>query len=203
MDLFVNGYDEPRLSIPYELKQQLLALERANKVRPTLNETLILRSFGGTPSLFDKVRKACPSGEHCPTAFEQLRLTCAPSSPARHAQLSTSPGADPHISQRYTKPFTTARGHLLVSPKQERSSWCEQPDVADLHAAYIHPLSFTYTNQMFPVFSNSKVGGFDDVLVPSWWYWVDQSPYRPQDDVAWEKKHDNVRCKLFCFTFDI
>ncbi|ORY68078.1 hypothetical protein BCR35DRAFT_269931, partial [Leucosporidium creatinivorum] len=66
------------------------------------------------------------------------------------------------------------------------------PDLQDLHAAYIHPLSFTYTTQPFPVFGNSKIGGFDDILIPSWWYWFQVSQYQAGADVDWEEKSNKL-----------
>lgn len=159
-----------------------------------MEEPFELRSFGGEPTLADKVRKIClaPSTT-CPTAFEQLRKTCPPSSSARKAHISAHSGSNPIISQQYTKRFATSEGAFLVSPELEQSTWCDQPDLQDLHAAYIHPLSFTYTNQPFPVFGNSKIGGFDDILIPSWWYWFQVSQYQASADVEWEQKSDKVR----------
>lgn len=162
-------------------------------VRKPVDEKFELRSFGGEPTLADKIRKIClaPSTT-CPTAFEQLRKTCPPSSAARKATLSPHSGSNPVISQQYTKRFVTSEGAFLASPELEQSTWCDQPDLQDLHAAYIHPLSFTYTTQPFPIFGNSKIGGFDDILIPSWWYWFQVSQYQASSDVDWEQKSDKV-----------
>ena len=93
----------------------------------------------------------------------------------------------------HTAPFTSAVGKFLLDPIKERQTWCDQPDLQELHAAYIHPLSFSYTDQVFPVFGNSKTAGYDDILVPSWWHWFEWSPYIEQDDWQWQTKRDNVR----------
>lgn len=45
------------------------------------------------------------------------------------------------------------------------------------------------------MFGNSRIGGFDDILVPSWWYWFRVSPF--EDVVKWEEKKDNVSV-AFC-----
>lgn len=171
----------------------LLTFARST-VRTPVDEPFQLRSFGGEPSLADKVRQICLfTSTSCPTAFEQLRKTCPPSSLARKSPISPQSGSNPFISQDFTSAFVTPRGHFLASPELERSTWCDQPDLQDLHAAYIHPLSFTYTNQPFPVFSNSKIGGFNDILVPSWWYWFQVSQYQAAADAEWEQKSNKVR----------
>jgi hypothetical protein len=74
----------------------------------------------------------------------------------------------------------------------EQDTWCDQPDLQNLHAAYILPLSFSYTSQLYPVFGNSKIKGFIDILIPSWWYWFQVSPYDPSEDMEWSSKSDNV-----------
>ncbi|KAK4049359.1 hypothetical protein OIO90_005488 [Microbotryomycetes sp. JL221] len=192
-DMFVNGYDEPRVSLTYETKAELLKLARDGDTRHRIDEDLQLRSFGGQVSLADKVRPTCPPESlECPSAWEQLRQACPPSSLARQTTLSHMPGSNPLLSHDYDGSFTTSKGHFLTSPRLEQDFWCDQPDLQDLHAAYIHPLSFTFTRQPYPVFSNSRISGFNDILIPSWWYWFDVTEYRNSQDLQWSSKTNKM-----------
>ena len=64
-----------------------------------------------------------------------------------------------------------------------------------LHASYIHPLSFHYTHDIYPVFSNSRLPGFTDILIPAWYYYGAEGemiPYNEEEDPPWEEKEDKV-----------
>ena len=123
--------------------------------------------------------------------FDIQRQACPPSSAARIHPISPEPGAYPIISNTFTSHFTTARGKFLSKPKLE-INYCQHPDVQDLHAFFIDPLTFTYTDQLFPVFGQSKPFGFNDILIPAWWYWYKPKPYIDTDDLQWEDKLDTV-----------
>lgn len=75
------------------------------------------------------------------------------------------------MTNTYTERFTTPIGNFLSSPSLERDTFCDQPDLQDLHASFMRPVSYSRTDQLFPVFSNSKLEGFNDILIPAWYYW--------------------------------
>lgn len=132
--------------------------------------------------------------KNAPTAYEVLRKACAPSSGARRAVLSPDPGTHPVTSLRYASAFTTPPhlGAFITDHDLERRSWCDQPDLRDLHQTLIRPLSLSWTQQLFPVFSNSKIDGFNDILIPTWYHWYRKMPYRSQQDVEWKGKANQV-----------
>ncbi|GAA5888682.1 hypothetical protein JCM5296_000064 [Sporobolomyces johnsonii] len=177
VDFFINQLDEPRVVLPYELRTDLEKRGRRNKPRPKQVEDLVLHDINAPSSL---------------PAYDVLRKSCPPSSAARRARLSSSPGSSPHISQRYTSSFTTRIGSFLSSPELERQTWCDQPDLQELHQTLIRPLSFSWTDQLFPVFSNSKIEGFADVLVPSWFHWYGKMPYHEEADIEWKGKTNQL-----------
>jgi len=43
------------------------------------------------------------------------------------------------------------------------------------------------------VLSNSKIEGFGDVLIPSWFEWRGKIGYDEEEDLDWKVKKDNVR----------
>lgn len=61
-----------------------------------------------------------------------------------------------------------------------------------LHASYINPVNLHISHGAWPVFSNSKLPGFNDILIPSWFYYDNHVPYHAEEDPMWENKTDKV-----------
>ncbi|GAA5906454.1 hypothetical protein JCM8208_004665 [Rhodotorula glutinis] len=179
VDLFVNQLDEPRVVMPYEVRTELEARGRRRKPRPYQLDDFVLHEA---------------SAPGARPAYDVIRQTCPPSSLARRTALSPSPGTNPHVSQRHTSRFTTppSLGSFLAHPDLERTTWCDQPDLQELHQTFIRPLSFSWTDGVWPVFSNSKLDGFGDMLVPAWYTWYDRMPYDEDKDVAWKGKANHL-----------
>ncbi|KAF3073258.1 Beta-1,2-xylosyltransferase 1 [Trichoderma lentiforme] len=65
---------------------------------------------------------------------------------------------------------------------------CHQPDVAYLDGFLNSPSALVGTNLLFPIFSQARVGGFSDILIPSPWHFDDKSAFEEDSSVAWEDK---------------
>lgn len=59
---------------------------------------------------------------------------------------------------------------------------CHQPDLANLHGFYLSPAAFKATHELRPVFSQSKAPGFNDILYPSAWNYVEKVTYSPTNE---------------------
>ncbi|GAA5864865.1 hypothetical protein JCM3774_004254 [Rhodotorula dairenensis] len=179
VDFFVNQLDEPRVVLDYSERTELAWRAQRRKPRPVHVEDLALHDINWDDS---------------PSAYEILRKACAPSSSARRVVLSPDPGTHPTTSLRYASAFTTPEhlGAFITDHELERRSWCDQPDLRDLHQTLIRPLSLSWTHQLFPVFSNSKIDGFNDILIPTWYHWYRKMPYRSQQDVEWKGKANQM-----------
>jgi hypothetical protein len=59
---------------------------------------------------------------------------------------------------------------------------CHQPDLADLHGLLQSPASFKVTQELVPVFSQSSVSVFNDIIFPSPWNYVDKISYGPSNE---------------------
>ncbi|GAA5874498.1 hypothetical protein JCM8547_007378 [Rhodosporidiobolus lusitaniae] len=131
-------------------------------------------------------------------SYAVIRRSCPPSSLARLSPLHPAPGTAPHITPLFTSYFTLhpSRGSFLLSPALERRTWCDQPDLQQLHQTYIRPLSFSYVldeeQGPWPVMSNSKIEGFGDVLVPVWYSWFGEQEYREEEDTEWGGKGNQL-----------
>ncbi|TIA30045.1 hypothetical protein D6C78_09842 [Aureobasidium pullulans] len=54
-----------------------------------------------------------------------------------------------------------------------------EPDLANLHGLYLSPAAFKVSHELYPVFSQSKAPGFNDILYPSPWNYLDKVKYAP------------------------
>ncbi|KAI5479952.1 capsular associated protein, glycosyltransferase family 90 protein [Pseudohyphozyma bogoriensis] len=180
IDYWINVLDEPRVTVPYELRKSLEQHAALGTVRVRVDETPHFGELGQ------------PGQPGVESAYDVLRRSCPPSSLARRTPLSAHPGQSPQISTKYTKAFTTTMGNFLASPRAERETWCDQPDLQDLHQGFIHPLSYSVSTQLYPVFSNSKLEGYNDILIPTWWNWDGKTVFKESEDVAWKAKADNL-----------
>src|SRR6266487_523059 len=57
-----------------------------------------------------------------------------------------------------------------------------QTDLPSLHGFFLSPASFKVTQSLLPLFSQSKVSGFSDILYPSPWNYVGKVKYDPSED---------------------
>ena len=56
---------------------------------------------------------------------------------------------------------------------------CHQPDLANLHGFFLSPAAFKTTHELMPVFSQSKVARYSDIIYPSAWNYVNKAAYDP------------------------
>ena len=106
------------------------------------------------------------------------RLSCPPNSPAR--SLSEAVADDIAI---YT--FSDLG---LVRNKTAFSDICNSPSFKETFGFFDRPNAFNVVHDLFPIFSQSKVSSFQDILYPSPWYWANKVPYRPSKDFKWQDK---------------
>jgi hypothetical protein len=71
-------------------------------------------------------------------------------------------------------------------------SLCHQPDLANLHGFHLSPSSFKPTTSLFPIFSQSKIPGFSDIIFPTPWNYVDKVLYDSSKDMAFSEKENTV-----------
>ncbi|PNP47044.1 hypothetical protein THARTR1_10549 [Trichoderma harzianum] len=69
---------------------------------------------------------------------------------------------------------------------------CHQPDVAYLGGFLNSPSALVGTNLLFPIFSQARVGGFSDILIPSPWHFDDKSAFKEDSGMVWEDKANTI-----------
>ncbi|TVY14097.1 Beta-1,2-xylosyltransferase 1, partial [Lachnellula arida] len=188
MDLCFNIHDEPRVVVPFDDMTRLMKTAMEVK-KPAAKAVVDARnSWSKRPSdLSDGSRFADVKKTrfnvyaHQPT-WTESRMSCPPDSPAR-ADLEDGPKEDNFESY--------AVGELgFVSNQTAFSDICQSPSFSETFGFFERPNAFNIVHDLFPVFSQSKISSYSDILYPSPWYWYGKVPYTESDDMPFAQKED-------------
>ncbi|KAL9619015.1 MAG: hypothetical protein Q9160_006336 [Pyrenula sp. 1 TL-2023] len=69
---------------------------------------------------------------------------------------------------------------------------CNSPSLQRTFGFMDRPNAFNIVHDLFPVFSQSKISSFQDIIYPSPWYWADRARYDNTRDTAWENKQGKI-----------
>lgn len=176
MDLAFNLNDESRVAIPYDTLKHLREQGRTQYKSGSASWSTD-RAAGWLP---------IPEDETTGTVFQDMSFRntfrafgtvgCPPSSLAR---------SSPHISSQSHVCGPCVAPHSLgqfVSNWSDAADICHQPDMAYLHGFYLSPAAFKTSYTPMPVFSQSKPHGYNDILYPSAWNYMDKVVYAPTEE---------------------
>ena len=179
MDIVLNLNDEPRVAVPWE---KLLPLKQKARTRESVPENDLLsmwsvdRRTGWQPiEPADQTNETIFTDGAWRGIFDSYVSTvCPPSSRARTRRIWNRHDlclgcAAPHSMGQFPIDFKLA------------SDICHQPDLAFLHGLLISPASFKVSQDLVPVFSQSALSGFNDILFPSPWNYMDKIKYHPSE----------------------
>lgn len=185
MDLAFNVHDEPRVVVPHDDLSRL--------VQKAIAERLAVASANSAPrNAFSTRPGDVNSGIRIPEAkttrfnvyahqpvWIPSRLSCSPQSPARAID-------DLDARDNLT---AYAVGELgLVYNHTAFSDVCNSPSFGTSHGFFDRPNAFNLVHDLFPIFSQSKISSFQDILYPSPWYWFGKVDYVAEKDLDWMAK---------------
>lgn len=176
MDLGFNLNDESRVAVPHADLQNL-------------EDAALRLGFRGT-SVFSTDRatgwKDVPQEPTTDTVFENwsfrntFREWAAATCPSNSAaQKNNAPLFKSELCLRCIADHSLGQ---FLSNWSVAANPCHQPDLENLHGFFLSPAAFKSTHLLRPVFSQSKVGGFNDILYPSAWNYMDKVVYAPTDE---------------------
>ncbi|KAH7037951.1 uncharacterized protein B0I36DRAFT_315124 [Microdochium trichocladiopsis] len=189
MDLAFNLHDEPRVVVPHEDLARLVS--RAKDINmPTANSKSSWRNE------FTKNPKGLNDGSQFPEAkrtrfnvfahqptWTHSRLSCSPDSPARGLE-------EDELADDVSRYGMSELGFIYnVTAMQDI---CYSPSLQSSFGFFDRPNAFNVVHDLFPIFSQSKISSFSDILYPSPWYWYEKVSYDPDRDMAWAKKNDSL-----------
>lgn len=188
MDLPFNIHDEPRVVIPDDDLSRLVANAKDRIVSLGSPQTSPNNEYSPRPADVDGLTRPYEVKitrfnrfAHQPT-WTNSRLSCPPESPARALDETIIDDTDSFT-------FSELK---LINNQTAFSDICLSPSLQERHGFFSRPNAFNIVHDLFPVFSQSKISSFQDILYPSPWYWSNKVPYDERQDINWEKKTEKL-----------
>lgn len=188
MDIPFNIHDEPRVAIPYDDLSRLIAKAKDEIIPAAFKMQAPKNAWSPRPADVDDGTKF---NEYKSTRFNVFahqptwthsRASCSPASPARGLEDDLLDDPAPFsFSELGFISNTTAFSDICLSPSLRRR-----------FGFFNRPNAFKIVQDLFPIFSQSKISSFQDILYPSPWYWAEKVAYEESQDYEWEKKQDKM-----------
>ena len=187
MDLAFNVHDEPRVIVPHEDMSRLI--ETAKTVNMPLAQSVLeprnefTKHPAGLRDGWQQVKRTRFNVfAHQPT-WTHSRMSCPPDSPSR--VLEEEDRVD-DVSQY-------GLGELgFVYNETAMADICLSPSLSESFGFFDRPNAFNIVHDLFPIFSQSKVSSYADLVYPSPWYWFDKVVYNEKKDRSWDRKKDQL-----------
>jgi Glycosyl transferase family 90 len=188
MDLAFNIHDEPRVIVPHDLLSRLVHIAKGRNMPAASGHQQPVNSFSPRPADLNegthfaevKVTRFNVFA-HQPT-WTHSRLSCPPDSPAR--AVDDSP-RDNITSYAYSN-LGFVYNHTAFS------DICHSPSLRSTFGFFDRPNAFNIVQDLFPIFSQSKINSFQDILYPSPWYWAGKVEYLENRDMSWSSKESSL-----------
>jgi hypothetical protein len=188
MDLGFNIHDEPRVVVPVNLlaamvnKARYEVLPRAAKTMSPRNE------FSGRP-------EGMNDGKRFLETYVSKFNRFAHQQTWTHSRLSCPADSQAQTFEDYAPDNMTAyaAGPLgYVYNITAFSDICISPSLSSTFGFFERPNAFNIIHELTPVFSQSKISSFQDILYPSPWYWMGKVGYDETHDTNWENKTNKL-----------
>ncbi|KAL1961335.1 hypothetical protein VTO42DRAFT_63 [Malbranchea cinnamomea] len=188
MDLAFNVHDEPRVVVPSEDLQRLVSRAKDVAIPEASSTRWPRNSWSRRP---DDLNKGDRVAEVRTTRFNRFahqaawthsRASCPVDTPARDLDDSS-----PDDVEKY------AVGELgFIYNISAYSDICLSPSLRNHFGLFDRPNAVDLVQDLFPIFSESKVSSYQDILYPSPWYWAGKVSYEPERDLDWDSKKDQL-----------
>ncbi|CAK1356094.1 unnamed protein product [Cercospora beticola] len=189
MDLAFNFHDEPRVVVPHDELSRLIELARTKYMPAAQAVQKPKDSFSPRPKDVKSGKRIAEVKTtrfniyaHQPTWIPS-RLSCSPDSPARGLEES-------QLMDNMTAYALSELG--FVYNQTAFSDVCNSPSFGESHGFFDRPNAFNVVHDLFPIFSQSKMSSFNDILYPSPWYWFGKVTYDESEDMDWTHKKNSL-----------
>ncbi|KAG6013435.1 hypothetical protein E4U43_007285 [Claviceps pusilla] len=189
MDLAFNIHDEPRVVLQHDDLARLvhkaqtgdMAASFANQ-RPVNGFATRVPDLARGSAFVETKQTRFRSAAHQPT-WTTSRMSCSPDSPARILE-ETDLGDD---AEKYA---LTEAG--FVTNATALADICLSPSLSHSYGFFEMPNGYIIAHDLFPIFSQSKISSYNDIIYPSPWYWSEKVVYNDTKDRLWADKDDQL-----------
>lgn len=160
MDLPLNLNDESRVAVPWEDMQVAMAKSLPTKPQnTTITSVWSKHRASGWRSQAEQMDTYTRFTEKSwKNSFSSFAApTCNPRSLARRQPYWNAR----KLCKKCIEPHSL---DLFISNWSLSADICHQPDLSRLHGFFLSPAAFKVTNVLVPLFSQSKVPGFSDIM---------------------------------------
>lgn len=189
MDLAFNIHDEPRVVVPHDDLARLVLKAKEKDMAASHSNSKPTNQFSARPSdlnegkSFEETKLTRFNVYPHQATWTESRMSCPPDSPARILEEE----------ERADDLSKYAVGELgFVSNATALSDICLSPSLSSTYGFFDRPNTFKVVHDLFPIFSQSKISSYADIIYPSPWYWYEKVAYDETKDVSWDKKHGKL-----------
>lgn len=188
MDLPFNVHDEPRVVIPGDDLSRLVAIAKDKSMPVSFTNPSPRNSWSPRPvdlgdgKRFNEVKTTRFNEFPHQQTWTNSRMSCPPESPARALDETIR-------DDRRSFSFSDLG---FISNHTAFSDICLSPSLQERFGFFGRPNAFKIVHDLFPIFSQSKISSFQDILYPSPWYWANKVAYDERQDFSWDDKKDQL-----------
>ncbi|KAJ5131817.1 hypothetical protein N7448_005975 [Penicillium atrosanguineum] len=185
LNLQFNAHDEPRVVVPHEQLHRFV-LEGQMAQSRLNSQSDVSNSF--SPGDMDDPVPPVPASTSRWNNIEfqetwlYSRLSCPPDTPV----MALDGNAPDNAAAYAVEPLG------FVFNQSAASDICNSPSLRHSLGVFQRPNSFKLTNELVPMFSMSHPSSFQDIGVPSPFYYEDMSSFDPESSVPWEEKMPQI-----------
>ncbi|KKY19387.1 putative capsular associated [Phaeomoniella chlamydospora] len=192
MDIAMNRLDQPRIIVPWEDMQDMLAKEQESRALPpeavdefTTKQDDLLDITIEDPKLDNSTREDAKWYNRAGKQYmEVASLACPPESPARNIAAYNDKGNSLYkTAEGFVKNFNLSSDLCTVGPV-----------IQNQHGFLYSASSIVVTHELIPIFGECKVNVNSDILFPANMYFKedDRYDYNPEEDLDWEDKSETM-----------
>ncbi|KAH7172081.1 glycosyl transferase family 90-domain-containing protein [Fusarium sp. MPI-SDFR-AT-0072] len=189
MDLAFNFHDESRVILSHEDLTRLVRVAKEQNMPAAVAKSQLANDFTQTNSelydgkSFNEISLTRFNSFAHQSTWSHSRLSCPPDTPARC--LEEEEAVD--YRNRYGMSDLG-----FVYNTTAMSDICLSPSLKSNFGFFGGPNTYRIVQDLFPIFSQSKISSYSDLVYPSPWDWAGMVEYDEDMDMEWVKKESKL-----------